>query len=165
MAKKVRSEYIDEASGKIKSVLALAKYKAGDELYWVTSFPIVNVSNIKDVEEDDEWAFDADIHPKVLYKYKILNTWPSKDQLPKLHACDFRLLVDLLEIDLVVRPFPVSAVIRCPDTSEFIYCNTTGEEWMCEGDLFSTSVAAERERIRIMHLIEKWIQRQLRQKP
>lgn len=148
---------VSSTDGKMKTVLDLAKWKVGDKPFWIVSRPMC--SNPIPISDEDEWAFSEEVHPKTLYKYGIVKTWPYRHKLPRLHACDFQLIVEVLEMNLAIEPFEIGKVIRCPHTGEFICANSTGEEWMGESDLFETVSEARRERARIMALIREWTNR------
>jgi len=141
-------------NSKVKSVLELAKYKPGNKLFWVISRsigkePIIN--------EKDTWLFTENIHPKAPYQYGLLKSlWIYQNKLPKLHASDFTLVLELLTSEFIVEEFEITQVVRCQQTGEFIYQNTTGEEWMPESFLFDSKAAARKERNRIKKLIAKW---------
>jgi len=142
------------ARQKCKSVLQLAKYKPGEWAYWIITRP---VGRPLETSEDDMWMYSTSIHPKTPYKYGLMrNVWPNRAVLPRLHAGDFTLVMELLTSELVVEQFDIVRVVRCPDTGEFIYLNQTGQEWMPESQLFDSAQAAQRERNRIKGLIARW---------
>lgn len=139
---------------KVKSVLELAKYKPGNALYWIITRPLGKEPVIK---ETDAWLFTESVHPKTPYQYGILKgVWPYKAKLPKLHASDFTLILEIITSEFVIEEFEIAKVVRCPHTGEFIYQNTTGEEWMPESLLFKSKAAAKKECDRIKKLIAKW---------
>ena len=139
--------------GKVESALQLGKYKAGDVVYWIISRP--NCADPR-ISDDDAWVLGEDVHPKVLYERKILKAWKSRSVLPKLHACDFQIIVDLLTCDLEVEKYMISEVARCPNTGEYLYANDTEEEWMPQSCLFPTQHTANKERARIKRMISRW---------
>ena len=135
---------------KVTSVLELARYKVDTIAYWValrTKLPA------PDLTDEDAWL--ANVHPKQLYKGPYKKLWRSYSQLPKLHHADFNILVTTLISELRVEKFKVAEIVRSNDTGEFFYANEV-EEWMPEGSLFDTIVAARREKARILALIRQW---------
>ena len=142
---------------KLKSALELAKYRPGDTLYWIISHPLGREPII---DENDAWLFTDSVHPKTPYKYGILKgVWTYRDRLPKLHASDFSLVLELITSEFIIEEFKIEQVVRCQQTGEFVYRNTTGEEWMPESLLFDSKAAAKKERERIKKLIVKWAAR------
>lgn len=138
----------------MRSVLELAKYKPGDILYWIISR---SIGREPIVEEEDSWLFTDTIHPKTPYKYGVLKgVYPYRDKLPKLHASDFSLVIELITSEFIIEEFEVATVVRCSQTGEFIYQNTAGEEWMPESLLFKSEAMARKEQERIKKLIIKW---------
>jgi len=145
---------MSKEQAKLKSVLELAKYKPGDIPYWIISRPIGKEPIFN---EEDAWLFSESVHPKTPYRYGVLRgVWTYRDKLPRLHASDFSLLLELLTSELAVEEFEIEQVIRCTHTGEFMYQNTTGEEWMPESNLFDTKSRAKKECSRIKKLIIKW---------
>lgn len=139
---------------KVRSVLELAKYQPGDKPYWVITR---SIGREPVISEEDAWLFSECIHPKTPYQYGILSClWPSKAKLPRLHASDFALVLELLTSEFVTEEFEVAHVVHCTNTGEFIYQNITGEEWMPESLLFDTKDTAQKELKRIKKLIAKW---------
>lgn len=139
---------------KVKSALELAKFKPGDKPYWIIS-RCIGAEPV--IDEEDSWMFSESIHPKTPYRYGVLKgLWPYRAKLPKLHASDFTLLVEVLNSHLIIEEFEVALVVRCQQTGEFIYQNTTAEEWMPESHLFESKAAARKERDRIKRLIGRW---------
>lgn len=138
---------------KIRSVLELARYKVGDVAWWVVLRPI---KPIQDLADEDQWMSQSHIHPKILYQVgPSSHLWPRKTALPKLQHMDFSSVVGLLTSKLVVRQFPICDLLRSRDTGEFFYSNSDNE-WMPEGYLMDTQIAADRERSRILKHIAKW---------
>lgn len=150
-------ESTNQATG-ISSVLELSKWKPGDKPFWIILRPRGSQQTV--IDQENEWAFNAisqcSIHPKVLYERKIVKgVWNFKKRLPKLHAGDFQLLVDVLTGELMVEVYDIIGVARCPNTGEFLYQNES-EEWMPETNLFSTAAQAKRERARIKIMVKEW---------
>jgi hypothetical protein len=140
-------------SRKIKSVLELSRYKVGDVAWWV----VIRGKPEPEITEANQWMTQTSIHPKTLYKggpYEPL--WNRKALLPKLQHQDFNTIVGLLTSDLVIEQFVVCDLVRSRDTGEFYYENERNE-WMPEGQLLDTKIAAERERTRVRRLLRKWI--------
>jgi len=139
---------------KLKSVLELAKYKLGDKPYWVISR---SIGEPPEIDEKDSWQFTESVHPKTPYKYGTLKgLWPYRDKLPKLHASDFSLVLELITSEFIIEEFEIASITRCKHTGEFIYQNTTGEEWMPESLLFKSKADARKEQNRVKKLIAKW---------
>ena len=139
---------------KISSVLELARYKVGDYAWWV-AFQCKNPTH--ELSEDEEWMIHDDIHPKTLWEHGPYRTrWPFRAKLPRLHHVDFNGVIGLLTSDLVVERFDICDIIRSNDTGEFYYSNPN-DEWMPEGYLMDTDVAARRERTRILKMIKRWV--------
>jgi hypothetical protein len=139
----------------VSSVLELAKWKPGDRIYCAIFRQKVDYQSI--VSNNDEWAFSESVHPKVLYKYKIIRgMWDNPATLPKLHACDFMTVLDILTSELVVEPYDIISIMRCQHTGEFIYADEA-EEYMPESCLFSTAQEAEQECDRIKAMIRGWV--------
>ena len=137
---------------KVSSVLELAKYARGDILFWVVLRPIACTPNL---EEEDQWMLSEDTHPKVLFDRGVINSWRSRKILPRLHAKDFQLIVDLLTSVPMVEEFEVIDLIRSNNTGEFLYSNPD-EEWMPEDALFVRQGDAQKEKARITAMIRNW---------
>ena len=139
---------------KISSVLELARYKVGDYAWWVTfqcNDPIHNLS------EDEEWMINNGIHPKILWEHgPYQSKWPLRSKLPRLSNIDFDSVIGLLKSEIIVEQFDICDIIRSNDTGEFYYSNSN-DEWMPEGYLMDTDVAARRERTRILKMIKRWV--------
>lgn len=139
-------------SHKIKSVLELSKYKQGETLYWVTLRPVADAC-IK-IPEGDEWM--KNVHPKVVYDRGLAKkTWRYRTRLPKLCSLDFQCVVDLLTSEPIVEKFVINSIYRSCDTGEFYYLNEHNE-WMPEESLFTTAVAAKKEKARLKALFKRW---------
>ncbi len=139
---------------KIRSVLELAHYHCGDTAWWV----ILRASDdIPALTAADRWMENH--HPKALYQRGPNRiAWPSKILLPKLQHMDFAAIVSILTSQLLTEPFIICDVVRSRDTGEFFYANDN-DEWMPESMLCDTKIAAAREKIRILRLFKKWIER------
>ncbi len=136
---------------KITSVLELGRYKVGDTAFWVT---FRRIRPNPEVSIEDEWMLEA--HPKVLYErgpFKRL--WDQKKKLPKLHHEDFKSVVSLMEVSMVVEEFKIADILRSNRTGEYYYANSD-DEWMPECYLFDTLTAARREKGRIAKMIINW---------
>lgn len=139
------------------TVQDLAKYKKGDKPYWVAIRPI----GPKDIVlgDEDKWMHDDDVHPKIFYERGFANgAWQFRERMPRLHAEDFTLIVNLLTSDLFIERFEVANSYRSRHTGEFLYMNTS-REWIPESQLFDTITVAKREKMRIKKLIKKWSER------
>jgi hypothetical protein len=137
---------------RIKSVIELSKYKAGDTAYWVTLRPIGLDQII--IPEGEEWLIEH--HPKTLYERGYAKkAWKSRKKLPKLHHVDFSAIVAIVTSKLVVEPFEVHDIFRSNGTGEFFYSNEE-DEWMPESYLLDSTQAARRERERILKMCKNW---------
>ncbi len=139
---------------RIRSVLELARYKVGDVAWWVIMRPIKAPPELTD---DQAWMAKPNVHPKALYKPggPFNQLWPGKAILPKLQHVDFTTIIGLLTSELMVEQFPICDLIRSSDTGEFFYANEN-DEWMPEVNLMDTKIAADRERARIIRLLQRW---------
>ncbi len=136
---------------KVKSVLELGNYQVGDTAWWVIFRPMVEQPELAD---EDQWMKEH--HPKVLFtRGPYQKMWPKKVKLPKLQYQDFEQIVPLLLSKLRVEQFTVCDVVRSRDTGEFFYSNDI-KEWMPESYLFDSKIAADRERSRIMKMMQRW---------
>jgi len=137
---------------RIKSVIELSKYKAGDIAYWVTLRP-VGLDQII-IPEGEEWLVEH--HPKTLYERGYAKkAWQSRKKLPKLHHIDFQAIVSIITSKLVIEPFEIHDIVRSGDTGEFFYSNEE-DEWMPESYLLDSTQAARRERERILKMCKNW---------
>jgi hypothetical protein len=140
-----------EQKRKVISVLELGRYSVGDLAYWVT---FRRLKPCPEISVEDDWMFEA--HPKILYErgpFKRL--WDHKKKLPKLHHEDFKAIVSLMEVKMVVEEFRIADILRSNRTGEFYYANPD-DEWMPECYLFDSVTAARREKGRIAKMISKW---------
>jgi len=139
-------------SKKISSVLELARYKPGDQVFQIAVFYPCPVPQLS--EEDGRYM---DCHPKDLFAGPFKQLWPFSARLPKLSHCDFDLLINVLISKLQVVDFVISGIIRSDQTGEFMY--SEDEDWIPENCLFDTMVAASREKSRILRLFKNWAKR------
>lgn len=140
-----------------RTYLDLAKWKIGQTVYWV-AFEGVD-PGAKRVPRRHEWVFKETVHPKTMYERKMFKgIWDYKAALPKLHAVDFSMFVDLLMGGFYVRPYEITDVVRCPDTGECVYSNNFGE-WIPESNLFETKEEAQAERERCKGLVRLWLEK------
>jgi hypothetical protein len=137
---------------KITSVLELARYKNGDTVWWVALRYAAPIH----LSDEDEWMLD--IHPKTIFSGPYKAAWQSRSKLPKLHHCDFNIIVQLLCSKLVIEKFKIEQITRSTSTGEFYYANED-EEWMPESCLCDTREAARKERDRIHRLIDRWVKK------
>ena len=137
---------------KIRSVTELARYQVGDVAWWVILRPI---ETIEPIGPDEAWMTSH--HPKALYERgPCRNIW-GKALLPKLQHMDFHHLMILLTSKVLVEQFTVCDIIRSRDTGEFWYENDQNE-WMPQSFLLDSKVAADRERLRILKLVTRWVE-------
>lgn len=137
---------------RIKSVNELARYRVGSQVWWVIIRPLKQPPEIPEL---DSWMLDQ--HPKTIYSwgpYKEL--WPKRTVLPKLHHVDFDVIVPLLTSQLCVEQFVICDLVRSPNTGEFFYSNDQNE-WIPEEYVFDTVNSANRERRRVLKLVENWV--------
>ncbi len=136
---------------KIKSVIELSPYKEGDILFWVAFRPLAVKFNIK---ESDKWK--RNVHPKIYYERKrAKKLWTVCDNVPKLHAEDFSILMTMLTSIPIVEEFIICDILRSNETGEYYYMNQD-EEWMPQSNLFKTENEAEEEKTRILQLVSRW---------
>jgi hypothetical protein len=138
---------------KIRSVIELAKFKSGTELYFIDM-----ISNINKSKLSSNVSWMAKCHPKIflvsgLYKY---NTH-SKYVFPKLPSQRFGLLSAMLSGRFVVFTMRVTLIERCKNTGEFYYFDGI-DEWHPESILLPTKNRARRELKRILGLISDWVE-------
>ncbi len=73
---------------------------------------------------------------------------------------DFDGMMNILTSKLEVEKFIVCDVIRSKETGEFFYSNDN-DEWMPESMLLNTETDANRERSRIIRMLQNWISNNL----
>lgn len=135
---------------KISTVLDISRYKVGDSPWWVVfrsgPTPIIPV--------EDAWMIEH--HPKALYmRGPFKSLLPPHVRLPKLQHADFDFVTTLICSKLAIEKFTICNVHRSTDTGEFFYGNVENE-WMPESYLMDSKAAANREKQRIMKLINNW---------
>lgn len=137
---------------KIKSVLELSQHKQGDTLYWVAIRPLVEPCI--EIPSGQEWM--KNVHPKILYEHhRVKKAWRYRCKLPKLCSLDFEFVMGILTCEPVVEKFVVNNIHRSNDTGEFYYSNEYNE-WMPESSLFTTAVAAKKEKAKLKSLFKRW---------
>ena len=139
-----------DGTKKMASVLELAKYKIGAELYRVVLRPVGEA--VTKISEGDEWV--ATVHPKVIYDYGFAK-WPYKIKIPKLCGIDFQYVTEILTSEPIVERFIITECVRCTDTGEFYYMNKE-EDWMPESALFKTPDQARKEKHKVKSLFAEW---------
>lgn len=140
------------AKGKVQSVLELAKWHPGDRPYYIT---LMNNPKVKWNSIGEDWMFDHDVHPKVLYDRRVVESKDSRE-MPRTDSGSFMALSELLSSDLCLSRFHVHDLHRCPNTGEFVYVNFDGE-YMPESCLFANVKEAKKEASRIIEMIQSWV--------
>lgn len=137
---------------KIKSVIELAKYQAGEKVYFLD---LVNNVYKNLLPSDLSWMTKC--HPKVYYTegvYKF-NT-QSKHVFPRLPSSRFGLLSAILSSHFITQSFNTTLIDRCKNTGEFYYFDGINE-WHPETILFTSLPKTKAEKRRILNLIMDWV--------
>lgn len=129
----------------------LAKYKIGSVLHWVVLRP----NSVIQIEGEDEWMLSVEVHPKVIYERKSI-IFAGGEQLPRLHASDFRDIMNILNTNVCIEELVVNDINRSTHTGEFHYQSSNLLEWVPESSLFQNREEAEREKKRILGMFRRW---------
>ncbi len=136
---------------KMKSVLELAKYHVGEDVWWVILRPIKSKCQLSN---NQKWMLET--HPQVLYEGPYKNLWSNRIVLPKLQHMDFANIMELLTSDIRVESFMIHKIIRSRNTGQFFYVNES-DECSQERSLFRSKHVASLERARVLKMIKKWL--------
>lgn len=135
---------------RIKSVTELAKYRVGDVAWWIVLRPLT----VPNLIESDQWMKKH--HPKAFYEWGPGKCLWGKALLPKLQHTDFAGVMSILTSKMLTDQFPICDILRSRDTGEFFYSNAD-DEWIPQSYLMDTKVLADKERTRIIRLIQRWV--------
>lgn len=131
-----------------KKLLDLARYRLGQQVYWV----VFRSDRGPVFHRADPWMKEE--HPWVLWRYRVM-PWSVPMKPPRAHPEDTMSIMMLCRQKPKVEPFPIFDIVRSENSGTFLYTGPNGVV-MPEGLLFPTKKAARREIARMAKMFAAW---------